>query len=145
MSGVNHASLRSVLQLAVHVAPPTLLGEIGEAERRFIPVLGGTLSGSGLSGTIIPGGSDIQRVRADGTIELTARYAVDLGVDGKLLVENAGLRRASHDGTSEQPYFRGVVRFDAPSGQLQWLNDSLFVSTGYRQGETVHLEVFEVL
>lgn len=145
MSGRTNASLRSVLQLAIRVAPPMLLGGLGVTERRFISILGGTLSGSGLNGTIVPGGSDIQRVRADGTIELTARYAVDLGDDGKLLVENAGIRRPSRDRNSEQLYFRGVVRFDAPSGPLQWLNDSLFVSAGYREGETVHIEVFEVM
>ncbi|TFW09399.1 DUF3237 family protein [Oxalobacteraceae bacterium OM1] len=137
------ASLRNVGRIEVQVQPPIGLGQLAGAERRIIPITGGTLSVSGLSGTILPGGADIQAVRSDGTIELTARYAIDLGEAGMLLVENTGLRRAGPT-PSDPPYFRGVMRFTAPSGALQWLNDSVFINTGRREGGTVILDVFEV-
>jgi len=78
-------------------------------------------------------------------VELTARYAIDLGDAGKLLVVNTGIRRSlpPADGASGT-YFRGVVRFAAPGEALQWLNDSVFISSGYREGSTVLLDVFEV-
>ncbi|HEY1092192.1 MAG TPA: DUF3237 family protein, partial [Burkholderiaceae bacterium] len=78
-----------------------------------------------------------------GSIELLARYALDLGEAGQLLLENSGLRRAPSDG--QPPYFRGRMRFDAPAGPLAWLNHALFITSGYREGSVVHLEVFEVL
>jgi len=108
----------------------------------MIPILGGRAQGR-FSGTILPGGSDLQGVREDGTIELLARYALDLGEAGRLLLENTGLRRATGEG--EAPYFRGRMRFEAPAGPLAWLNDALFLTSGYRDGALVQLEVFEVL
>lgn len=138
--------LRAVAQIDVHVEPPMMLGELAGAERRMIRILGGSIAGPYFSGAILPGGSDIQTVRADGTIELVARYAVDCGPMGNILIENTGLRRAAPAAQGEStPYFRGVVRFNAPSGPLQWLNDSIFISSGHREGGTVRLEVFELL
>ena len=136
-------ALRTVARLAISVAAPQSLGQLKGAERRLIAILGGTITGDGFSGSILAGGSDLQMVRADGTIELLARYAVDLGELGQVLIENTGIRRAQAPDTA--PYFRGAVQFTAPAGPLQWLNDSVFVSTGYREGGTIHLEVLEVL
>lgn len=79
--------------------------------------------------------------------KLVARYALGLGLLGKVLVENTGLRRApaSDAGSPAAGYFRGVFRFQAPEGVLQWLNDSVFINTGRREGNCVKLEVFRVL
>lgn len=140
------AALRAALQIEVIVAAPIVLGELGGMERRMIPIVGGKLTGPDFSGTILPGGSDVQSVRPDGTIDLLARYAVDLGVEGKLLIENSGIRRMAKSGeVGAALYFRGVMRFCAPPGALHWLNDSVFVSSGYRDGNAVYLTVMEVL
>lgn len=146
MTALATPTLRPVIRIVVNVAPPEVLGQLSGAERRIISIVSGTVSGPGFTGAILPGGSDMQVVRADGTIELTARYAADVGPHGKLLIENTGIRRAAAAGEeSTQPYFRGVMRFSAPSGSLEWLNNSIFVSTGYREGGTVYLEVLELL
>jgi hypothetical protein len=155
-------ALTRIARIEVQVTPPIVLGELSGNERRMISIAGGKMTIEGreesapaLAGTILPGGSDIQLVRGDGTIELTARYAIDFGAAGKVLVENTGIRRestrpavgttGSMEGTSTKaPYFRGVIRFLAPSGQLSWLNSSVFVSSGYREGGTVFLDVFEL-
>lgn len=135
-------ALRSVLRLQIQVAPPQLLGRLNGQERRLVAILGGEAQGL-FSARILPGGSDLQTVREDSTIELLARYALDAGEAGQLLIENTGLRRAPREG--EPPYFRGSVRFEAPAGPLAWLNQAVFLSSGYREGGVVHLEVFEVL
>jgi hypothetical protein len=137
--------LRLVARIEIIVAPPISLGHLAGLERRMIPILGGKIIGEDFAGEILPGGSDVQSVRADGTIELLARYAIDLGKQGSLLVENTGIRRPASSGKAgSPPYFRGMLRFSAPAGPLQWLNDSVFVSSGDRQGNTVHLDVMEV-
>lgn len=135
-------ALRPLLLLQIEVAPPLLLGQLNGQERRMIAILGGRADGL-FSGTVLPGGSDLQTVRDDGTIELHARYALDAGEQGRLMVENTGLRRAAGDG--EAPYFRGWMRIEAPAGPLGWLNSRLLLTTGRRAGSSVHLEVFEVL
>jgi hypothetical protein len=138
-------ALRMVARIEVNVAAPIVLGDLAGMQRRMIPILGGKITGEDFGGNILPGGSDLQLVRTDGTIDLLARYAIDLGNLGSLLVENTGIRRAiGSSQTGAPPYFRGVVRFCAPPGPLQWLNDSVFVSSGYRDGSTVYLDVMEV-
>jgi hypothetical protein len=155
-------TLTKIARIEVQVTPPIMLGELSGNERRMISIAGGKMiiegqkeSATPLIGTILPGGSDIQLVRSDGTIELTARYAIDFGAAGKVLVENTGIRResaspaagtpSSMEGPSAQAlYFRGVMQFRAPSGELSWLNSSVFVSSGHREGGTVFLDVFKV-
>lgn len=150
-------SLVKIACIEVRVTPPIILGELSGNERRLISIAGGkmTIEGQALVGTILPGGSDIQLVRSDGTIELTARYAIDFGPAGSVLIENTGIRREStrpaagkqgiQDGAGAEPaYFRGVMQFRAPSGELSWLNGSVFVTSGRREGATVYLDVFEV-
>jgi len=151
MTQTSNIGVRSVARLEIAVAPPVVLGELNGVERRLVSIKGGTVSGALFSGTILPGGSDIQLVRANGTIELVARYALDLGALGTVLVENRGVRRAaevantSSTGGQNHPYFRGVMHFEAPRATLGWLNDTLFLTSGYREGGTVYLDVFEVL
>jgi hypothetical protein len=137
--------LRRVARIEIIVAAPISLGHLAGLERRMVPILGGKITGEDFAGDILPGGSDVQSVRADGTIDLMARYAIDLGRHGSLLVENTGIRRPASSGeAASPPYFRGMLRFSAPPGPLQWLNDSVFVSSGERRGNTVHLDVMEV-
>jgi hypothetical protein len=137
--------LRLVARIEIIVAAPISLGHLAGVERRMIPILGGKITGENFAGDILPGGSDVQSLRADGAIDLLARYAIDLGEHGSLLVENTGIRRPASSGeAASQPYFRGILRFSAPLGPLQWLNDSVFVSSGERRGNTVHLDVMEV-
>lgn len=146
MNEPSNIGLRSIARLEIAVVPPVALGELKGTERRFVAIKGGNVSGPLFSGTILPGGSDIQLVRANGAIDLVARYALDLGPLGTVLVENTGIRRAEDVADANgRPYFRGVMRFEAPRATLGWLNDTVFVTTGYREGGTVYLEVFEVL
>ncbi|MFC7516639.1 DUF3237 family protein [Herbaspirillum sp. GCM10030257] len=146
MSQASNIGLRSIANLEIDVVPPVMLGELNGTERRFVSIKGGSVTGPLFNGTILLGGSDIQLVRANGTIELVARYALDLGPLGTVLVENTGVRRvADAADINERPYFRGVMRFEAPRATLGWLNDTIFVTTGYREGGIVYLEVFEVL
>lgn len=146
MSG-EEISLRTVAHLRIEVAAPVSLGQLHGLERRMVSILGGTVEGPQLRGTILPGGSDIQTVHADGTVELVARYALDLGEAGKVLLENTGIRRGPPTPgiTDIRPYFRGVMRFQAPQGPLDWLNRTVFVTSGHREGAVVHIEVAEVL
>ena len=58
----------------------------------MIPIVGGRVSGSRLTGEIMPGGGDWQTVRADGTTDVEARYLIR-ATDGTILsVVNSGYR-----------------------------------------------------
>lgn len=143
MSGA--IALRRFARIRVEVAAPVSLGMLDGLERRMVAIVGGSVDGAHFQGRVLAGGNDIQAVRADGSVELVARYALDLGAAGMVMVENSGVRRPMRGDAQARPYFRGVMRFQAPAGALAWLNDTLFVSSGHREGNVVVLDVDEVL
>jgi hypothetical protein len=144
-----------VFDIEAALGPIRDLGPMPHGRRRIVPILGGTVRGPRLEGELVPGGADWQHVRADGVVELVARYSV-LTRDGvEITVTNTGLRRAPPDvmermarGEAVDPglvYCRTVPLFEAPAGPYQWLNASVFVCTAARLPDKIRVEVFEVL
>lgn len=138
-------------EFRVQVGSPIVLGNDGFGEARIVPILGGTVSGPGLSGTILPGGADEQRVRADGLTRIHARYVIR-ATDGALIrVDSQGLRHAPPEvmaamtrGERVDPalvYFRTVIRFETAAEAHDDLNRSLFLSEGRREPDAVVLRL----
>ena len=138
-------------EFRVQVGRPVILGNDGFGEARIVPILGGTVSGPGLAGTILPGGADEQRIRADGLTRIHARYVIQ-AEDGALIrVDSQGLRHAAPEvmaalmrGERVDPslvYFRTVIRFETAAAAHEELNRSLFLSEGQREPEAVVLRL----
>ncbi|OYU37830.1 MAG: hypothetical protein CFE33_18440 [Pseudorhodobacter sp. PARRP1] len=138
-------------EFRVLVGPPLALGNDGFGETRIVPILGGSVEGPGLAGTILPGGADEQRIRADGLTRIHARYVIR-AEDGALIrVDSQGLRHAPPvvtaammRGESVDPakvYFRTVIRLETAAKSYDDLNRSLFLSTGERQPDAVVLRL----
>ena len=138
-------------EFRVQVGQPVTLGNDGFGEARIVPILGGTVSGPGLTGTILPGGADEQRIRADGLTRIHARYVIR-AEDGALIrVDSQGLRHAAPEvmaalqhGEKVDPslvYFRTVIRFETAAPAHDDLNRSLFLSVGRREPDAVVLHL----
>jgi hypothetical protein len=146
--------LKHVCDIAVDVGPIRDLGATPLGRRRIIAILGGTVTGPRLEAAIVPGGADWQIVRADGVVELEARYSVRTPDGVEIAIVNRGLRRAAPDimerlsrGEPVDPalvYFRTVPTFEAPSGPYDWLNRSVFLGFAARLPDKVHIRIFEV-
>jgi hypothetical protein len=65
-------SLEHAFDVAVQVAVPLAIGDVGTGVRRVVDILGGDVSGPRLSGRIRPGGADFQIIRPSGMAELHA-------------------------------------------------------------------------
>ena len=147
--------LSFVCDIEVQVGPIRDLGPTPHGRRRIIPILSGTVRGKRLEGTIVPGGADWQYVRADGVLELEARYSILTRDGAEIAVTNRGMRRAAPEimermsrGEAVDPalvYFRASPVFEAPAGPHEWLNRSVFVCTAARFPDKVQIKVFEVL
>lgn len=135
----------------VKVGLPVKLGDDGFGETRVVPILGGTVAGPGLTGTILPGGADEQRIRADGLTRIHARYVIE-AADGALIrVDSQGLRHGAPEvmgalmrGEKVDPaliYFRTVIRFETAAPAHDALNRALFLSIGERQPDAVVLSL----
>jgi hypothetical protein len=81
-----------VFSLSIKVGTPIVAGDLGYGIRRVIPVLGGTVQGEGIKGTIHSGGADFQIIRPDGFTELEAKYTFELDDGAVIYIENIGVR-----------------------------------------------------
>ncbi|MBZ0138638.1 MAG: DUF3237 domain-containing protein [Pseudorhodoplanes sp.] len=131
------------------------LGATPYGERRVINILGGTVEGPRLRGTILPGGADWQIIRADGAADIRARYTIAAETGGLVLVNSEGLRHGPPEVMarlargesldSSLYYFRTVMRFETADPALDWLNRVLALARGAREARAVRLDVYQVL
>jgi Protein of unknown function (DUF3237) len=148
-----HLELRDLLSIEVFVRPVVDVG----GGRRFVAFDGGTFEGARdeVTGTILEGGIDWQRVADGGVLEIDAHYTLLSDRDEAIEVRSRGLRRAAPEvaeriarGDPVDPdeyYFRTHVRFSTAAPRLDRLNGLLAVSTGRRDQSVVRLGVYEVL
>ncbi len=138
--------------ISADIVPPLTNGPGVNGERKHIRITGGTVSGPGLNGRILPGGSDWLWQRPDGTAEIQAHYTIEADDGALIYVRNIGLRVADDDvradlvaGRPVDPgrfYFRAAPVFDAPDGRHRWLRERIFVcKVAPRQGG-VDVDVF---
>ena len=144
-----------VFSLAISIGAPIVAGDLGYGIRRIIPILGGTVRGEGISGTIYPVGADYQTIRPDGFTEVIAKYAFELDDGAVIYIENVGVRFGPKEaldriarGEAVDPaliYFRSVPRFETGAANYRWLMQSLFIGVGARHPDRVELAVHQVL
>ncbi len=144
-----------ILTIHAELAGIQKLGATPYGERRIINILGGTVEGPKLQGKILPGGADWQIVRADGVVDLRARYTVETDAGGLILVNSEGYRhgppdvmaRLARDETVDPSlyYFRAFMRFETSDPAAAWLNRILALGRGARENRVVKIDVFEVL
>lgn len=141
-------------EFRVQVGPPVILGDDGFGQARIVPILGGSVAGPGLTGVILPGGADEQRIRADGLTRIHARYVIR-AEDGALVrVDSQGLRSGPPEVMAAllrgervdpgQVYFRTVIRFETADAARDGLNQRLFLATGQREPDCVLLRLTEL-
>jgi hypothetical protein len=138
------------------LAPPIVIGKGPDGLRRFIPITGGAFAGPLLSGKVVEGSGDWQIVRADGVLNVEARYTLETE-DGTLIaVNNRGLRHAPPDvmdklmrGESVPAgsyYFRTAATFETPvGGSHDWVNRTVFVSTAEREPNLAVIHFYRLL
>jgi len=128
------------------------MGPFGE--RRYVPLLGGSVAGPGLSGRIVPGGVDWQINRADGALEIDAHYVIEATDGAQIEVRSTGVRHGppevmarlarGEDVPAEAYYFRTVVRMTTGAQQWGHLNKWLVLACGRRQAQRVLLDLYQV-
>jgi hypothetical protein len=147
--------LEYVFEVAVQVGPARELGAADGITHRYVPILGGTVSGPRFNGRVPPGGNDTQRIHADGRTEILARYLLEASDGAIVQVTNPGVRRAAPEvmkrllaGENIDPgqyYFRTTPTFETAASAYRWMLESVFVCVGIRRPDSVTLRYFAVL
>jgi len=147
-------ALEHIATLHVLVGPPQEIGDTPHGRRRVIPILGGTVAGPHLNGTILAGGADFQSIRSATYTDIHARYVIETTEGHRVYVENTGIRTGSAEdiakiarGEKVDPsriYFRSYPRFETAAPALSWLHKQIFVGTGARFPDHVELCFYRV-
>jgi len=151
---MNPPVLTFAFELRAVVGAPEEIGESRAGRRRIVPILGGSVEGPELRGTIVPGGADWQLLQPDGFSELDTRYVIQADDGAMVYVQNTGMRHAPREvmmqllaGQEVDPslvYFRTVPRFETAAASLQWLTRSVFIGVGTREPDVVLIQFFKV-
>ena len=147
-------ALVPLTQIRCEVGALVSLGVATHGERRYVPLLGGTVSGPELSGRIVEGGVDWQINRADGVLDIAAHYVIRAD-DGALIeVQSDGMRHGAPDVMArlargepvagEEYFFRTLIRFTTGAPQWLHLNKVMALAVGQRQASLVLLDVYRI-
>lgn len=144
-----------LFQVHARLAEIMSLGQTPYGERRIINILGGSVDGPRLKGSILPGGADWQIIRLDGVADIRARYTIEAQGGSRILVNSEGLRHGPAEVMARlargEPadagsyYFRTVMRFETGAPEFAWLNRILALARGAREPNAVRLDVYEVI
>ena len=124
------------------LGPVQVVGETPNGRRQSIPITGGTFSGPGIQGRILPGGADYQLVRADGSVMIDADYMLETDDHTIIHVRNVGV--IVRDAKGGLGYAWAAPTFNAPNGKYGWLNNALFVSSITSGGGGVKIAIFKL-
>lgn len=141
--------------LAIKVAAPIEVGDVGHGMRRLISVIGGTFVARDWSARVLEAGADFQLIVNDHAALLEARYVVETDAGDRIFVKNDAVRTAAPDvmarlvrGEAVDPadvYFRSMPRFEVAAPSLRWMMERVFIGTGLRRPDEVVMRFFEVL
>jgi len=144
-----------LMRIAADVGELMTMGGGPLGERRVVAITGGTFEGPALKGTIVPGGADWQIARADGVLDIDARYALRSDAGAHVRVVSQGYRHGPPEilaalGRGEEVpadsyFFRTVMRFETGDAGLQWLNRTIAVASAQRKARRVLLEAWRLL
>lgn len=144
-----------LMRIAADVGEIQTMGGGPLGERRVVAITGGRFEGPQLKGEIVPGGADWQIVRADGVLDIDARYAMRADSGALIRVLSQGYRHGApdvlaalgrgEDVPKEKYFFRTVMRFETGAPQLTWLNRTIAVASAERRARQVLLEAWRLL
>jgi hypothetical protein len=154
-AGVRPLRTRPLLTLSLAIDALVQPGGPPGLERRIGTIAGGDFSGERMTGTVLPGGSDWQVVRGDGTVALDARVVLRTADGALVAMTYTGLRHGPPDviaalqaGEEVDParyYFRIAPAFATSDPRYAWLNRILAIGTGHRLPAGPVYAIHEVL
>ncbi len=144
-----------LMRIAADVGEIQTMGGGPLGERRVVAITGGTFEGPLLQGEIVPGGADWQIARADGVLDIDARYVLRTGAGALIRVVSQGYRHGppevlaalgrGEEVPADRYFFRTVMRFETGAAGLLWLNRTIAVATAQRRARQVLLEAWRLL
>ena len=142
--------------ITIKLHPTEELGDTPAGRRRVFPVAGGEFIGEKVRGNILPMGSDLLLVRADGSAQQDVRMLLKTDDGALILMTYRGVRHGSPEVNARiqrgervdgsEYYLRTAPFFETSSEKYSWINRIVAVGVGERRSpDAVVYEVFEIL
>ena len=122
--------LRFICAIRADLGPALEFETSAGTVRAMFPIVGGEITGPGLTGRILPGGADFAQRLADGAYAIEARYCLELTDGTPLMITNAGRMQPMADGSY---HGRTRAQIDAPSGPHGWLTHAVLFGTAWAE------------
>ena len=106
-------------------------------ERGFLRASGGTISGSGIDGTVEPQAGDWLIRRPDGILENDQRIFFTTAPGQHIYMRSLGI-------TDSDGRFRCTSRFDTETGQYDWLTRSVVAGVGHLDSAGFEIRVYRL-
>lgn len=113
-----------LMLLRLETSPTQEVGLTPNGTLFIYPITGGSFEGERLRGKVLAGGGDWVTAKADGTMELDARFTLE--------TDDHALIHMTFSGVRNDPlkYFRTVPRFETAAPQYAFLNRLLAIGVG---------------
>ncbi|MFA6083491.1 DUF3237 domain-containing protein [Mucilaginibacter sp.] len=146
---------KPLLTLKCVVGPAQIIGNTPGGNHLVGVLQSGFFEGERLSGEVLPGGSDWQTIRTDGSILLDCKLVLKTS-DGEIIslkytgvrVNPPSIQAQMAKGEAIRPedyYLRIVPVFETASEKYAWINNVVAIGIGNRQPDGPHYSMFEVL
>jgi Protein of unknown function (DUF3237) len=147
--------LEYLARFSVDLGAPWEVGVTsGLGNRRIFPIIGGSLDGPALRGTILDNGADWQIVTPDGVSVIDTRYLLRLDDGALAYLQTRGFRHGPPEvlaavaaGEPVDPheyYFRVYMTFETASGTYDWLNRAMAIGSAMRLANAVIYDAYLV-
>jgi Protein of unknown function (DUF3237) len=147
-------ALMPMTQVRCEVGELVSFGAAKYGERRYVPLLGGTVAGPEINGRIVEGGVDWQVNRGDGVLDIAAHYVIRADDGGLIEVQSDGMRHGPADVMARlargeavagsEYFFRTLMRFQAGASAWLHLNKVMAIAVGQRDAKLVRLDVYRI-
>ncbi len=142
-------TLEPLCEVLIHVTAPIPVGPSGWGTRLVFPVVGGSVTGPKLQGTIRPFGADWGLIRADNCFELDVRILIETEDGAHIHVCYGGIVDMTKDQADkflggELPAGLKIYttpRFETSHEKYQWLNRIQVVGRGSAETEGDRVKV----
>lgn len=117
-----------VMELTVECSECLEVGKTDEGFLRVIPIIGGTVSGPNIKGTVIPGGADWNVAVDEKSSHAFAKYCFKTDDGVVIVIENEGY--IVGNSTAENTIIKTVPKFIVDKySKYEWLRNGVFVGS----------------
>lgn len=144
-----------LMSLDIKVGDSHILGDTPDGMRRVDILDGGRFEGPRLRGDVLPGGSDLLLVRADGSICTDVRLVLRTDDGATIVVTYRGSRHGSEDAMrriaagedvpASDYYLRNAPFFETAAPDYAWLNHIVSIGLGERLPGGARYDIYQIL